>query len=59
MKIRELESILAYASTEKDQEVKINVTYGDGIIERCDIKSFDTFSDGILLNIETTFGAKK
>ena len=58
MRIEDLESILAFTSTDKRQRIEVNITYGDGIQQRCEIKSFGAFSDGIWLNVETDICAE-
>lgn len=59
MNIEDLQSILAFSTTDKKQKVRIHAKYGDGTQEHCDICSFDAYSDAITLNIETTFGEEK
>ena len=56
MSIEDLQTILAFSTTKKNQKVIINAKYGDGTLEHCDILSFDSFSDAIVLNTKTTFG---
>ena len=56
MSIEELQTILAFSTTKKNQKVIINAKYGDGTLEHCDIISFDSYSDAIVLNTKTTFG---
>lgn len=58
MKINELESILKFSSTDKKMPIFVNITYGNGAIEHCEIDSFATYTDGIVLNIKTDFGSK-
>lgn len=57
MTIEELQTILAFSTTDKKKKVYVNAKYGDGTLERCDIRSFATYSDAIVLNTETEYGA--
>ena len=56
MNIEDLQTILAFSTTKKNQKVIINAKYGDGTVEHCEILSFDAYSDAIALNTQTTFG---
>ena len=52
MKIEELAAIIKYAETDPKQRVMIKVHLQDGHIANADIKSFGTYDDGLLLNVE-------
>ena len=53
MTIRDLQTILSFAQVDKSQKVRVLVTSKSGMMESCDILSFNTFSDGISLTVES------
>jgi len=53
MTIQELQTILSFAQVEKNQKVRVLVTSKSGMKEYCDILSYNTYCDGIVLTIES------
>lgn len=51
MTIQELKTILSYARVDPNQEVWINVDFSGKTKETCKILSYNTYGDGITLNI--------
>ena len=53
MTIQELQTILSFAQVDRNQKVRVFVTSKSGMKEYCDILSYNTFCDGIVLTIES------
>ena len=53
MTIQELQTILSFAQVDKNQKVRVFATSKSGMKEYCDILSYNTFCDGIVLTIES------
>ena len=51
MTLQDLQSIINYARVEPHRPVRVMVNYSGTGEELCDILSFNTYSDGIVLNI--------
>ena len=51
MTIQELKTILSYARVDPNEEVWVNVDFSGNGKEHCKILSFNTYTDGITLNI--------
>ena len=52
MTIEELRAIVNNCDTDPKQRVMVKVTLPDGKIANADIRSFRTYTDGLLLNVE-------
>ena len=52
MIIAELKAIVNNCETNPKERVMIKVKMPDGTIANADVKSFGTYSDGLLLNVE-------
>lgn len=52
MTIEELRAIVNNCDTDPKQRVMVKVTMPDGKIANADIRSFMTYTDGLLLNVE-------
>ena len=53
MRIEDLQSILAYCTTDTKERIVVTITHSNGAKERCDIQSFDAFYDGVSLNVKS------
>lgn len=51
MNIRDLQTIVNHANVEPNRPVRVRVNYSGTGEELCDILSFNTYTDGIVLNI--------
>ena len=51
MNIKDLQTIVNYANVSPGQKVRVRVNYSGEGEELCDILSFNTYTDGIVLNI--------
>lgn len=50
MTIEQLKTILNYADVKSDKKVYIQV-HSKGMKQNCEVESFGTYSDGIVLNV--------
>lgn len=53
MMIKDLRSVINFCKTDEKKPVYAEIHYADGTLERCRIQSFESYSDGIVLNVNS------